>query len=763
MALTSSTSPAETDATPSDPGTRTAYATCPLCEATCGLELALGPEGTLEKVRGDRDDVFSHGFICPKGGSLKALEEDPDRLRTPMVRRDGELAPATWDEAFEEIARRLPPLIEAHGADAVGVYLGNPGVHNLSLGLYSRVLLKALRTRRVFSASSVDQLPKQLAVGLMFGTSLSVPIPDVDRTDHMLILGANPLASNGSLMTAPDMRGRLRAIRQRGGKVVVIDPRRTRTAQEADEHHFIRPGADALLLAALVHTLFDEDLVDPGRLAQHINGIETVRELTDAFAPEHVAGACAIAPEEIRRMARELAGAPRAVVYGRIGTCTQEFGTLASWLIDVLNVLTGNLDREGGAMFPLAAAGQANAQGPPGSGRGVKLGRWSSRVRGLPETYGELPSACLAEEIDTPGEGQIRALITVAGNPGLSTPNSGRLARALEGLDFLLCLDVYVNETSRHADVILPGPTPLHHSHYDLAFYQLAVRNIANYTPALMAPDPGTPEEWETLLRLTGIVTGQGAHADVAAIDRFVAVQVAQREIALHQGDLAGRDPEELVDAVGERRGPERLLDLLLRCGPYGDAFAGGEGLTLATLEAAPHGVDLGPLAPRIPEVLRTASGRIELAPDAIAADMPRLRGALSRQARGGLVLIGRRQLRSNNSWMHNLEPLVRGKDTCTALVHPDDAARLGLTDGEPARASSRVGAVEVQVQVSDEVMPGVVSIPHGWGHDLDGVRMAVASAHAGVNSNTLADETLIDPLSGNAVLNGIPIELAPV
>ena len=761
--MATSISPSEIEAERAAGDTRTAFATCPLCEATCGLELTLGPDRRIEKVRGDRDDVFSHGFICPKGASLRALEEDPDRLRTPLVRRDGELVPATWDEAFEEIARRLPPLIEAHGADAVGVYLGNPGVHNLSLALYSRVLLKALRTRRVFSASSVDQLPKQLAVGLMFGTSLSVPIPDVDRTDHMLILGANPLASNGSLMTAPDMRGRLRAIRQRGGKIVVIDPRRTRTAEEADEHHFIRPGADALLLAALAHTLFDESLVALGRLGEHVNGVEQVRELVAGFAPEDVAGACGSASDEIRRMARELASAPRAVVYGRIGTCTQEFGTLASWLVDVLNVLTGNLDREGGAMFPLAAAGQANAQGPPAAGRGVKVGRWTSRVRGLPETYGELPVACLAEEIDTPGEGQIRALITVAGNPGLSTPNSDRLARALDGLDFLLCLDVYVNETSRHADVILPGPTPMRHSHYDLAFYQLAVRNIANYTPALMESEAGTPEEWETLLRLTGIATGQGAHADVAAIDRFVAVQVAQREIALHQGELAGRDAEELVDAVGDRRGPERLLDLLLRCGPYGDAFTGGEGLTLAALEAAPHGVDLGPLTPRIPEVLRTASGRIELAPQAIAADMPRLREAAGRRANGELVLIGRRQLRSNNSWMHNLEPLVRGKESCTAHVHPDDATRLGLTDGGRARASSRVGAIEVAVEVTDEVMPGVVSIPHGWGHDADGVRMAVASAHAGVNSNVLADETLIDPLSGNAVLNGIPIELAPV
>jgi anaerobic selenocysteine-containing dehydrogenase len=712
----------------------TAYATCPLCEATCGLELQLA-DGAVLGVRGDREDVFSHGFICPKGGSLKALQEDPDRLRAPLVRRGGELVEASWEEAFAEVARRLPPLIEAHGRDAVAVYLGNPSVHNLGIALYSRALLKALGTRQIFTASTVDQMPKQVSAGLMFGTAVSIPVPDLDRTDFLLMLGANPLASNGSLMTAPDVRGRLRRIRERGGRVVVIDPRRTRTAEQADEHHFIRPGTDALLLAALAHTLFDEQLVALGRLSEWTAGVEDVRALVAAFAPEAVAGACGLQASEIRRLGRELAAAPSAAVYGRIGTCTQEFGTLASWLVDVLNVLTGNLDRPGGAMFPLAAAGQANAAGPGGRGRGVELGRWTSRVRGLGEAFGELPVACLAEEIDTPGTGQARALIAIAGNPALSTPNSGRLERALEQLDFMVSLDVYVNETSRHADVILPGPTPLERSHYDVALYQLAVRNVANYTPALLPYDG--PQDWETLLRLTGIVAGLD---DLDALDDLVAGETARR---------AGVEPE----SADGRRGPERLLDLMLRGGPYD--------LTLADLEAAPHGVDLGPLQPRLPEVLRTASGAIELAPPQIAADVERLRGALGRGA-NGLVLIGRRQLRSNNSWMHNLEPLVRGKPACTALVHPEDAARLGLADGGRARVSSRVGAIEAQVEVTDAVMAGVVSIPHGWGHGAPGARMAVAAAHAGANSNLLADETLIDPLSGNAVLNGIPVELAP-
>jgi anaerobic selenocysteine-containing dehydrogenase len=741
--------------------TTTAYATCPLCEATCGLELTIDDDGRLDRVRGDRDDVFSHGFICPKGGSIKALEEDPDRLATPMIRRDGTHQPATWDEAFAYINERLPPLIQAHGSGAVGVYLGNPGVHNLSLGLYSRVLLRALRTRNIFTASTVDQMPKQVAAGLMFGTMLSIPIPDVDRTDHFLILGANPLASNGSLMTAPDMRGRIRRIRERGGKVVVVDPRRTRTAEEADEHHFIRPGTDALLLAGLAHTLFDEGLVTLGALAPHLNGLDDVEEIVADFAPELVCVPTGIPAPVIRRMARELAQSPTAAVYGRIGTCAQEFGTLASWLVDVLNVLTGNLDRPGGAMFPLAAAGQVNASGASGRGRGITIGRWTSRVGGHPETFGELPASAMAEEIETPGEGQIRALITIAGNPALSTPNSTRLARALDGLDFMISFDVYVNETSRHADVILPGPTALRHSHYDLAFYQLAVRNIANYTPPALSRDPGSPEEWESLLRLTGIITGQGADADVAAIDAFVARETVRRETADENGPLHGRDPDELLESLGDRRGPERLLDLLLRAGPYGDHFGAREGLTLRQLEDHPHGIDLGPLQPRIPEVLRTASGQIELAPPEIAADVPRLRSALERDRSGEMVLIGRRNLRSNNSWMHNLAPLVKGKEACTVHVHPDDAERFGLHDGGNARVASRAGTIEIQVQITDAIMPGVISIPHGWGHGLDGTTMAVAAAHAGVNSNILSDETAVDLPSGNAILNGIPIELA--
>lgn len=721
----------------------TAYLTCPLCEATCGLAVTLEGD-TVTDVRGDADDAFSHGFICPKGASLKALHEDPDRLRGPLVKRGGVWHDTTWDEAFAEIERRLVPLIAEHGPDAVAFYLGNPSSHNLGVTLYGRAFYKAVGTHNIYTAGSVDQLPKHYSSGYLFGDPLSIPVPDLDRTRHLLLLGANPLVSNGSLMTVPDARGRLRAIRERGGKVVVVDPKRTRTAEAADEHHAIRPGTDALLLFALLHTVLDENLADLGRLADHVDGFDGLAALAAPFTPEAVAPRTGIAADDITRMARELAGAERAAVYGRIGTTTQEFGTLASWLVDVLNVVTGNLDREGGAMFPLAAAGQTNSQVRQGGSppRGWRHGRWHSRVRGLPEVMGELPVATLADEILTPGPGQVRALVVVGGNPCLSTPNAARLTEAVQTLDLMVSLDVYLNETSRHADVILPGPTPLERDHYDITFTQLSVRNTANWSPAALEADG--PQEWQTMLRLAGIAAGQGAAADLDALDDLVAAQTAARH------DL---DPA----VAGTRRGPARLLDLMLRGGPYE--------LTLADLEAAPHGVDLGPLAPRVPEVLRTASGRIELTPEPVTRDVPRLAAALGREPSGPheLVLIGRRQLSSNNSWMHNLAPLVRGSNTCTAQVHPDDAARLGLRDGADAVVRSRAGSVTVPVEVTDAVRPGVVSIPHGWGHSQRGTRLQVASAHAGVNTNVLADDLFVDALSGTAALNGIPVTVEAV
>ncbi|WP_119422327.1 molybdopterin-dependent oxidoreductase [Desertibaculum subflavum] len=727
-----------------------AYRTCPICEACCGLEIRMQGD-QVAGIRGHAADVFSAGYVCPKGAAVKDLHEDPDRLRTPLIKRDGKFVEASWDEAFAEIERRLLPIIAAHGRDAIGLVIGNPVVHKMGLLLYFPRLAKALGSKNFFSASTLDQMPKQLSAGLMFGHWLTIPVPDIDRSDFLLMLGANPAVSNGSLWTVPDFRGRAKAMRARGGRLIVVDPRRNETAAMADQHVAIRPGADVFFLAALVHTLFEEKLVMLGRLAPHVAGVEAVREVVAPFAPEQVAARCGIDAATIRELARSLANAERGAVYGRLGTCTQEYGTLVNWLIDVANVLAGHLDEPGGAMFPKAAAFQANTMGRPGQGRGIATGRHRSRVSNAPEVFGEFPIGCLAEEIDIAGEGQVRALITIAGNPVLSAPNGARLSAALDQLDFMLSLDIYLNETSRHADVILPGTSPLEEAHYDVAFPQLAHRNYARYSKPVV---PATqPAEWEILLRLTAILAGGGAKADIGALDdEFVAEDV---------GRMAGPQAPAVLKAVEALRGPDRLLDLALRGGPYGDMFGMKPGgLNLAKLAATPEGIDLGALEPLIPEVLRTPSGKIELAPDMLIADMARAAADLARPV-PDLVIVGRRQVRSNNSWTHNLPILAKGPYRCTVEVHPRDAARHGLKHGGRARIVNANRAIEAQVEITEAMLPGVISLPHGWGHDLPGTRLSVASKRPGANLNALFDESLRDPLSGNAVLSGVPVEIS--
>ncbi|MFI6557045.1 molybdopterin-dependent oxidoreductase [Streptomyces griseus] len=720
---------------------RTASRICPLCEATCGLTLTI--EGTtVTGARGDRDDIFSKGFICPKGASFGGLDADPDRLRVPLVRGDdGELREATWGEAFDRIAARIPDLVTAHGPQAVGVVLGNPNVHTMAGSLYPPLLLAALRTRNVFTASTLDQMPKHVSSGLLFGDAHAIPVPDLDRTGHLLLIGANPLESNGSLCTAPDFPGRLKALRRRGGTLTVIDPRRTRTARLADRHVAIRPGADALLLAALAHTLIEEKLADPGPLAGHLEGLDELAAALADFTPDAVAAACDVDADTITAIARELAAAPTAAVYGRIGSCTVEHGTLASWLVDVLNILTGNLDRPGGALFPLSATSRPPRPAAPG--KGFALGRWASRVSGHPEAKGELPIAALAEEIDTPGEDRIRALVVIAANPVLSAPDGDRLDAALaDGLDFMVSVDPYLNETSRHADVVLPPPPPSQSAHFDFAFNSFAVHNQVRYTRAAVPLEDGRMDESEIHARL--ILAVSGLHgAPPSAVDDLAVDTALTR---------AGAPKERAAELTGEN-GPERRLDLMLRLGPYG--------LTLERLLAHPHGIDLGPLKPRLPEVLRTRSGRIELLPEPIAADLPRLRRALGDRP-APLVLVGRRHLRSNNSWMHNVGALTGGSNVCTLQIHPDDAARLGLVDGATARIESSGGGIEAPTEITDTVRSGVVSLPHGWGHSRPGTRMSVATADPGANVNQLLDGTLLDPLSGTAVLNGIPVSITP-
>ncbi|MFD9510803.1 molybdopterin oxidoreductase family protein [Streptomyces mirabilis] len=741
------------------PDSRTALRVCPLCEATCGLTLTI--EGTrVTGARGDRDDVFSKGFICPKGASFGAADGDPDRLRTPLVRTDGELREATWQEAFDAIAAGLGPIVEQYGPHALGIVLGNPNVHTMAGALYPPVLLAALRTHNVFTASTLDQMPKHVSSGLLYGDANAIPVPDLDHTDHLLLIGANPLESNGSLCTAPDFPGKLKALRARGGTLTVIDPRTTRTAKLADRHVTVRPGTDALLLAAMTYVLFEEKLVDLRDLAPHVQDVEELATAVRDFTPEAASEACDVDADTIRALARELAAAPTAAVYGRIGSCTVPHGTLASWLVDVLNILTGNLDRPGGALFPQAATDKTPR--PAGPGRGFELGRWHSRVSRHPEAKGELPLAALAEEIDTatPEGSPVRALIAIAANPVLSAPDGDRLDKALDSLDFMVSVDPYLNETARHADVVLPPPPPSQSAHHDFAFNTLAVRNQVRYNRPAVPLEPGRMAETEILARLVLAATGMHG-ADPSAVDAMVIDSTLGKAVQDPHGPVHERDPKELATRLTGENGPERRLDMMLRLGPYGEGFgARPDGLSLEKLLAHPHGIDLGPLRPRLPRPLKTRSGKIELLPAPIVDDLPRLRAAL-RERPAAIVLVGRRHLRSNNSWMHNVPALTGGTNRCTLHIHPEDAARLGLADGAAVRVKGAGGEVVAPAEVTDTVRRGVVSLPHGWGHDRPGTRMSHAALDPGVNVNQLLDGSLLDPLSGTAVLNGVPVELA--
>jgi anaerobic selenocysteine-containing dehydrogenase len=728
----------------------TVYRSCPLCEATCGLAIAIDGNRVVS-VRGDADDPFSRGYVCPKAAAITDLHDDPDRLQRPVVRDGTTWRELAWDEAFDLVARRLGEVRAAHGRDAIAVYQGNPTVHNLGLMTYGQLLFGALGTRNRYSATSLDQLPHMLAALQMFGSQLLMPVPDVDRCDLFVCLGANPLASNGSIMTAPDLRGRLAAIQRRGGRVIVLDPRRTETAERADRHLFVRPGSDAVLLLAMIDAVFADGLVRTGRLP--VTGTDPLRRAAAAWPAERAAAITGVAAGEIRGLARALATTPRAVLYGRIGVCAQEFGGLAGWLCYALNALTGHLDEPGGLMFTTPAIDPVALGALAGLGRGG-FARWTSRVSARPEFSGELPMAAFAEEIETPGPGQIRALITSAGNPVLSAPGGARIERALAGLDFMVSIDPYVNETTRLADVILPPASPLERSHYDAALLAYSVRNVARYSPPTFPRPAHARHDWEICLALWRRL---GAPARL--------------------GRVAGA-----VERLLGKLGLEPVLDLALRTGPHR--------LSLRRLRDAPHGLDLGPLERRLPGRLATADRKVQLAPAVYLADLGRLaaRHATGPDAAAGLVVIGRRQLRSNNSWMHNSQRLVKGPVRCTLLIHPDDAAARGLTSGQLARISIRRGAIdersesggrgpagsaggegglplsiELPVEVSDEVMRGVVSVPHGWGHTRSGVQLQVATARPGQSINDILDPALVDELSGTAALFGQPVEVVAV
>lgn len=713
----------------------THYRTCNLCEAMCGLEIEV-ENNQVKTIKGDKNDPFSRGHICPKAVALKDLYEDPDRLKRPIKRTESGWEEISWEQAFEEVVSNLKRIHHKYGKDAIGIYQGNPNVHNSGSLLFSGNFLRYIKTKNRFSATSVDQLPHQFVAYNMFGHQSMIPIPDIDRTAYMLLFGANPLASNGSLMTCPDFANRLKAIQKRGGKFITIDPRLSETGKIADEHIFVKPGRDVLFLLAMVHVLFQENLVNMGHLVDFSEGIEDLQVVSQNYSPEYVSNYVGVETATIRRVAREFAQAEKAVCYGRMGVSTQEFGSLCHWLINSINILTGNLDAEGGAMFTLPAFDLVGITGTMGA-RGSR-GRWHSRVRELPEIGGELSCSVMAEEILTEGEGQIKAMITAAGNPILSTPNGGQLDKAFESLEYMVAIDIYLNETTRHANIILPPTTGLEVEHYDVAFHYLAIRNTAKYSERLFEPEEGTMEDWQIYRELGKVWTGG------------------------EMDEKAQKDPT-------RRLSHEGLLDLALRFGPYGSKglnLLGKENaITLQKLRENPHGIDLGALKPLLPQRLFTKDKKIKLNPDIFLEDLKRLDTTLSEsQAQNGeLLLIGRRHLRSNNSWMHNSQRLVKGRNRCTLLMNPNDAQKRSFENGQIVEVQSRVGKINIELEVSDEIMQGVVSIPHGWGHNKKGIKLQVAEAHAGVSVNDLTDELFLDQLSGNVALSGVPVEVSVV
>lgn len=691
---------------------------CNLCEAICGLQVVIDGD-QVRSIRGNPKDPLSRGYICPKGVSLGDLYHDPDRLRRPVKRVEDEWIEISWDEALDLTADGIAGVLNRHGRDALGIYLGNPNAHSLGAATHGLPFVKSLGTKSRFSASSVDQFPHQLVAWQLYGHQLLLPIPDLDRTAYFLVFGANPMASNGSLMTTPDFPNRIRALKARGGQMVVFDPRRTETAKVATEHHFVRPGTDVAVILAMVHTLFTEDLTRPPR---YVDNVDKVRAFVAPFTPELAQLHSGVPAEEIRRIARAFAGAESAAAYGRLGVSTTGFGSLALWGLNCLNLLGGHFDQPGGVLFTEPAVDYV-ARGIVGRGH---YDLWRSRVRGLPEYAGELPASVMREEMDTPGDGQIMGMLTIAGNPVLSTPDGRRLGESLARLEFMAAIDIYINETTRHADVILPTTTALERDHYDLIFHGFAVRNTARFTPAVFARPADAKHDWE--------------------IYRDLASRVQSR---LRSKPALRR---RLVGLARLRLSPTTQLSLLLRTG--GRA-------TLARLRAHPEGIDLGPLRPTMPERLQTPTKRIDLAPGLLVEDLPRLQARLAQADVPDLVLIGRRHLQDNNAWFHNIERLTRGKPRHHLLMHPDDLAARGIVDGERVTVTSRVGEVTVEVCASDDVMPGVVSLPHGYGHQVEGTRLQHAVSVAGVSINDLTDPELVD-LSGNAALNGVPVAVAP-
>lgn len=698
---------------------KTHHRACHLCEAICGLEIKTQGEEILS-IKGDKNDPVSQGFICPKATAIADIHNDPDRLRMPHKRIGDDWIEISWDEAIELAAQKLVETQQTHGNDSVGFFAGNPGVHNYGNLTHGPAFRRAVKTKNHYSATSLDQLPHQLTSWAMYGHQFALPIPDVDHTDLMVIMGGNPLASNGSIMTMPNAPKRLKAIKERGGKLVVIDPRRSETAEIASQHMFIKPGTDAFVLMAMINTLFSEGWVKSSHLDDHVKGLDVIENSVKEFTLELAAHKSGVPAEHIKQLTRELAQTDKAVIYGRMGVSVQEFGALCQWAIQVINLLIGATDAVGGAMLTSPAFAYVT-KGAPGSGH---FSRFSSRVSNLPEFSGELPAVALAEEILTPGKGQIKAMITIAGNPIISSANANVMEKAFESLDFYMAFDFYINATTRHADLILPPTSPLEHDHFDIAFLRFAVHNSVRMNPAVFEPQEGALHDWQIFnavgKRIAELKNIE--YKELPAPDQLVAYGIEN-------------------DVYGEKQNPDMAL-------------------TLDKIKAAPHGIDLGPLKPGMVDRIATTDSVINAAPDFLIEDLGRLVQRAADIDENDLLLIGRRHVRSNNSWMHNYHRLVKGKPRWQLMMHPDDLASRGLEDQDQVTIKSRVGEVTTTVIATDELMPGVVSLPHGWGHNKKGVKMSVATQQQGVNCNELTDDKLIDKACGNAALNGVPVSV---
>ncbi len=733
--------------------TETIYRSCPTCEASCGLVMEVDrAQKQVLSIKGDPDNHRSRGYVCAKSQAFRYIYEDQERLTQPVKKIDGQWQEISWEAALSETAKRLADIRDQHGKDAIAMYYGNPNGHNFSTQIYTQMFITLLNTERFFSAGSVDQQPKNLGCELLYGNGWVFPIPDLDNTDFFVCMGGNPMVSQGSLMSAPDIENRLKALQARGGKIVVIDPRRTETADVANQHLFVRPGTDAFLLMAFVNELFATGRVTPGRLADFTDGIEKLEALSAPYTPENVAAITGVPADRLRQLVDDFCSASAPVLYARIGLCTQQFGTLASWLVDVVNILTGRLDAKGGAMFPRPATAHNDpTMVPPELG----YNRWQSKARGFPEYMSMLPASLMAEEMELRGEHQVRALLTVAGNPVLSVPNGKRIHAAMEELEFVVAFDFYINETTSQADIIIPSTTQLEHSNYDFLFSATCVRNFAQYSPQVFAPPSGALEQWEIINEVTARMNGM-TRADLEAmmLDGMIA------QLQANAPDLAHLSVDDIKQKTAEHEGPEQLLDIMLRAGPYGDKFE-GDGLTLTQLQQMPHGLDLGALEPRFPELLATRNKRIDIAPDIITSDIPRLQAALEQGPGDQMLLIGRRHIRDMNSWLHNLNNYARGKNRCTLLINSQDAQRIGLTAGGMARITSKVGEFDAEVDINDSIMPGVVSLPHGFGHTYRNTKQSVATALTpGVSANDLVDDNEMDVPSGTSVVNGVPVSI---